>query len=48
MNCETCKHYYEDQSEYHWCHMCQMEESCYTPIDKMADENDKNYRQVRE
>ena len=34
MNCENCKHFYEDQSEYHWCHMCQMEESCYSPIEK--------------
>ena len=34
MNCENCKHFYEDQSEYHWCHMCQMEKSCYSPIEK--------------
>ena len=28
-SCEQCDHYYEDQSEYHWCHMCDMEHDCY-------------------
>ena len=31
--CKSCKHFYESQDEYHWCHMCAMEHDCYTPID---------------
>jgi len=45
VNCENCKHYYEDQSEYHWCHMCHMEESCYVPIEK--DGKQEKYRLIK-
>lgn len=27
--CQHCKHYSDDQSEYHYCHICCMEYDCY-------------------
>ena len=33
--CETCEHFYEDNSEYDYCHMCQMLiHDCYKPKQK--------------
>ena len=30
--CERCMHFYEDQSEYHYCHVCDMEHDCFKEI----------------
>lgn len=32
-HCPQCKHYNEDQSEYHYCHVCVMDHDCYQKKD---------------
>lgn len=35
--CQQCVHFYEEQIEYHYCHVCEMEYDCFKPIDKMKE-----------
>ena len=32
--CERCQHFTEDQTEYHYCHVCNMNYDCFLPKDK--------------
>ena len=43
--CQQCEHYNENQSEYHYCHVCVMEYDCFKQKAEEK-ENTLNERQI--
>ena len=41
-HCPQCKHYDEDQSEYHYCHVCVMDHDCYQKKEDSEQKATKN------
>ncbi len=36
-HCPQCKHYAEEQLEYHFCHVCVMDHDCFQQKDEKED-----------